>query len=343
MTPRLPLAACVLSAAALGLPACASTPDVRPPPEPVAVTSEQAPWAATQANALGELMNSHVARDFLRAVERLPAGEARTLQRDAVGGWHSETQAAAMDDDERAALEPVELDAQRFYTTKYGTPLAYGRALELLAEHGLDSLARKRVLDFGYGTVGHLRLMALCGADAVGVDVDPFLAALYSEPGDTGAVDGGGSVRLVNGYWPTDESTRAEVGTGFDVFTSKNTLKRGYIHPAREVDPRYLVHLGVDDATYLAQLHGSLAPGALVILYNLCPPQNPDDQPYIPWADGRSPFERAEWEAGGFELLAFDVVDDGPARDMARALGWDQQGMDPETQLFAWYTIARRR
>jgi hypothetical protein len=343
MTLRLPLAACVFTAAALGLPACASSPDVRPPPAPVAVTSEQLPWAVDEANALGALVQSHVARDFLRAVERLPAGEARTLHRDAVGGWHTETQAAAMDADERAALEPVEFDAKRYYTTKYGTPIAYGRTLELLAEHGLASLAHKRVLDFGYGTVGHLRLMALCGADTVGVDVDPFLTALYSEPGDTGPLEGGGSVQLVDGYWPTDEPTRAEVGAGFDVFTSKNTLKRGYIHPAREVDARYLVHLGVDDATYLSHLHGSLEPGALVILYNLCPPQNPDDQPYIPWADGRSPFERDEWEAGGFEVLAFDVVDDEPARDMARALGWDEQGMDPDTSLFAWYTIARRR
>jgi len=52
----------------------------------------------------------------------------------------------------------------------------------------VTSVDGKRILDFGYGTVGHLRLLASLGADMVGVEVDPLLRALYSAPGDQGAI-----------------------------------------------------------------------------------------------------------------------------------------------------------
>lgn len=131
------------------------------------------------------------------------------------------------------------------------------------------------------------------------------------------------------------------VGDSYDVFISKNTLKLGYIHPAREVDPLMTIDLGVDDETFLAHLHRILVPGGLAMLYNICPPEAGEDQPYIPWADGRSPFSTEAWEAAGFEVLAFSRVDNDAARAQGVTLGWgDASAM--EQGIFCWYTLARR-
>lgn len=296
-----------------------------------------------EAQRLRPFLRSELASAFIAGASRLPLAPERTIYRTPDRRYLSKSAAAALAEDERGALEALTIDGTRYYTTKYGTPLAYSRVLEIAATQGFDDATGKRVLDFGYGTVGHLRLLAGLGAHAVGVDVDSFLTALYSEPEDQGAVvaaDGtAGSVTLVDGQWPARADVVAAVGGGYDLFTSKNTLKRGYIHPAQEVDPRFLVHLGVDDATFLEALHRILNPGGLVVIYNISPAQNPER--YIPWADGRCPFAPESIEAAGFTVLAYDTVDDEATREMAYLLGWDQgpNGMDLETGLFGHYTV----
>ena len=78
----------------------------------------------------------------------------------------------------------------------------------------------------------------------------------------------------------------------YDLVLSKNTLKRGYIHPERPTEDRKLIKLGVDDRAFVQAVYDMLEPGGLFLIYNLCPAQAPPDQPYIPWADGRCPFDR---------------------------------------------------
>jgi hypothetical protein len=226
----------------------------------------------------------------------------------------------------------------------YGSPLSYLRAIDVLAGAGLGELAGKRVVDFGYGTIGQLRLIATLGADAVGVDVDPTLAALYSAPGDQGAV-GSGRVTLVTGRWPALASVRAAVGDHLDVFLSKNTLKRGYVHPALAVNPARHFDLGVDDATFLAALHDALVPGGVVLLYNVCPAPAPPGAAYIPWSDGRSPFGRTAWDRAGFDVRELDRDDTAAIRRVAHVLRWDQgeDAVDVERDIFATYTLAVRR
>jgi hypothetical protein len=95
----------------------------------------------------------------------------------------------------------------------------------------------------------------------------------------------------------------------------------------------------------VATLARTVKPGGLVMIYNLCPAPAPPGKPYIPWADGRCPFERALLEKSGFEVLVLDRDDSSAARRMAHALGWDagERPMDLEKDLFATYTLLRRR
>ena len=298
-----------------------------------------------EAKALAPLVRTPLARDFLGAVPRLPQVASRTVYRDSARtrAW-TEREALALPDSVRAKLVPRVLDERFYYDTRYGSPLAYVRALELLGSNGVKSVRGARVADFGCGMLGQLRLLAELGAETVGIDVDPLLPALYSEPGDQGAV-GPGSVRLATGQWPATEAMRREVGEGLDLFLSKNTLKNGYLHPAESVDPRMLVHLGVSDSEVVAALARSVKRGGHVLIYNLCPAPAPPGKPYIPWADGRCPFPREMWERAGFRVVEFDRDDSPAARAMAHALGWDQaeQGMKLELDLFATWSLFRRR
>lgn len=300
-----------------------------------------------QAEALEPLASSDLTRAFLRSTQRLPMPDARVLHIDPARRRYLAPDAwAALAPAEQRAYKRTTMPADRYYTTKYGTPLAYVRAFEYAAEAGLDAFAGKRVLDFGYGTIGHLRLIAQLGADAVGVDVDPFLTALYSASTDQGTVANAGGtdgrVTLVDGRWPADEKTVERVGDGYDLVLSKNTLKRGYIHPAKKVDPRMLVQLGVDDARFVAAVARILRPGGLFVIYNLSPKQNPPEERYLPWADGRCPFDRDAFERAGLEIVHFDTDDGDKARAMGEAFGWPEKMGDLKETLFATVTVARK-
>lgn len=297
-----------------------------------------------EAKALAPLVHTRLAREFLAAVPKLPAVAPRTAYRDSARtrAW-SEREAAALPDSVRARLVPRTLDETFYYDTRYGSPLAYVRALEILGEHGVASVRGKRIADFGCGMLGQLRLLAENGADAIGIDVDPMLPALYSEPGDQGAI-GAGHVALATDQWPATETMVRDVGTGLDLFISKNTLKNGYLHPAEPADARMLVHLGVSDSEFVSALAKTVKKGGRVLVYNLCPAPAPPGKPYIPWADGRCPFPRAMWEAAGFRVVEFDR-DDGPAaRAMGHALGWDrgEGAMNLDTDLFATWSLFAR-
>jgi SAM-dependent methyltransferase len=245
-------------------------------------------------------------------------------------------------------MNAVRVDSQGYYETKYGSPLAYVRAIERLGEAGVVDLAGRKILDFGYGTAGHLRMLASLGAEAVGVDVDPWLAALYARPEDQGLIRGSGGktgrLRLVNGRFPADPATRTLVGDGYDLILSKNTLKNGYLHPSEPVDVRRRLTLGVEDDRFVRTLFESLRPGGLVLIVNICPAPSAPGQPYKPWADGRCPFPKATWEAAGFQILCFDRDDSAETRTMAHVLGWDrgESPMDLEADLFAQYSLFRR-
>jgi SAM-dependent methyltransferase len=325
----------------LALAATVAAADTSAPPDPTA-------RLRADAAALRPLVSSPLARAFLSATGTLPRTTPRTVWRDSsrTHAW-SNAQAMALPDSVRARLVARPLDESFYWNTRYGSPLAYVRPLELLAARGFGVARGRRIVDFGCGTLGHLRLLASLGADATGVDVDPVLPALYAEPGDQGDVRGDGAagrLRLVCGQWPATDGIVADVGGGVDLFLSKNTLKNGYLHPAEPVDPRLLVHLGVPDSVFLARLAATVRPGGLVMIYNLCPAPAAPGKPYIPWADGRCPFPREAWERAGFQVVEFDRDDSPAARAMGAALGWPASGMDLEHDLFAtWSLFVRRR
>jgi hypothetical protein len=232
------------------------------------------------AAKLSPLVTSELAKEFLAATAKLTEPAPRTVYRNREKGIALSKRAYdALPAEEKAALTPRECPPNFYYETGYGSPLVYARVLDLAAPHiTRGAKLPPRVLDFGYGTIGQLHLLARCGFDAHGVDVEPMFPALYSEPGDTGAM-GTGSASIHVGQWPAEESLRNAIGGGYALITSKNTLKKGYIHPSppvgQTVDPKRLVHLGVSDEEFLSRVHDALEPRGVFLIYNICPPQNP--------------------------------------------------------------------
>src|SRR5262249_55049361 len=218
----------------LALTACASTntsgtPPARPKPSSAPSTATVGVVRIQSDAVLMEpFVKSDFAREFVRSTKALPHEKTRVLYRDkAAGKWYSDR-----DSSMRAGLEPVRFDEELFYNPPhYGGVLAYARPFDLLGEawakeggSAPKSAAGLRILDFGYGAIGHLRALASIGADAVGVEVDPLLPVLYAGVSDKG-------IALIDGRYPADRETKQKAGAGYDLIIAKNTLKKGYVHP----------------------------------------------------------------------------------------------------------------
>ncbi|QYK54255.1 MAG: hypothetical protein KF824_05000 [Fimbriimonadaceae bacterium] len=291
------------------------------------------------------MVKSGFAKEFLAQTEKLKPVGTRVLYRNPdTSATLTESEYEKLSEEKRKGFEKREFGERFYYNTAYGSPTLYALPLDVAAKRGMATLKGKKVLDFGYGMIGQVQMMAHAGANAHGVDVEPLFEKLYSWPGDTGSVPGGGSVTVHHGQWPKDKAVRDAIGRDYDLFVTKNVLKMGYIHPKRKTDPRNLVDLGVSDGDFLKSVMGILKPGGLFVIYNLSPAQNPVDQPYLPHADGTFPFDRKLTERVGFEVLDWDVKDDEQGRGMFLALGYDfGEGMEElKKSLFTHYTVLRK-
>lgn len=146
---------------------------------------------------------------------------------------------------------------------------------------------------------------------------------------------------MLNAQSPGDVRTAAATGSGIDVFFSKNTLKRGYIHPAQQVDAKRQIDLGVSDAEFIRIVYDRLNPGGFFMIYNFHPRRTPPREKYLPWSDGRSPFKQADLEAAGFKVIQFDCDDTPAAHVIAKASGLDKN-MDLERDFRATYTLLQK-
>ncbi|MEL6396970.1 MAG: hypothetical protein AAFQ71_13355 [Planctomycetota bacterium] len=315
--------------------------------------SEAREQIARRCEAAEALATTGLARGFLAAGRELgPMPAPRSV-------YFSETDRRYIDragydalpEGERAAFERREIGEATYYG-RSSPPVLWVRALDLVAEAGFDSADGKKIVDFGFGNVAQLRMLASLGADTVGIEIEGFHDVAFGYPADTGPVGRAeaagpgrdGSIDLAFGRWPSTPEIIDHVGGGIDLFMTKNTLKKGYIHPEREAPDRWLIDLGVDDETFVRELYGALAPGGYVLIYNLYPkPAGPDER-YIPWASGECPFGASLLRRAGFELVSFNEDDSDAAHDMwlTLGIGGEQTREELREGLFAMVTILRK-
>lgn len=305
------------------LVALAGAPDAGAPAEP----------ALAQIKRLAVKLEPHVTapwvKAWLRTAKELPSVTTKT--------WFCKKDRSGC-----VTAEPKDLTGfvrrdvdDLYYYARITDPLGYARAFDVLASNGFSPKGKK-VLDFGYGNIGQLLMLAKLGVEVHGIEIDPVLPLAYAGVAD--------QVKVHHGYFARDAALVKEVGGGYDLFLSKNTLKRGYVHPEEKVPDNQRIDLGLDDDAFLKLVFGMLKPGGFFFIYNLAPAPAPPGKPYLQMADGRTPFSRDAYEKAGFEVLAYDTVDDAAARAMGRVLEWDtgSEAIDLEHDLFAKFTLVRK-
>lgn len=311
-----------------------------------------------QAELLMESVNSGIGKSFLAAARDLPEIEPFELyyafppntKPRPIGGIEgiSRQQWESLDEEDQTKYTRLEILESNYYFTNYGSPILFVRALDLVGEAGLNQLSGRKVVDFGFGSIGQLRMMAAgCGADVTGIDVDLSLKGIYARPSDQGVVPSinpkaaDGSLSLHFGRFPANRAVAEKIGSGIDLFIAKNTLKRGYIHPAQAVDANRAIDLGVDDEEFVRAVYERLNPGGFFMIYNFHPQRTPAGENYIPWSDGRSPFSKAVFEMAGFKIIQMDCDDTAMAHQIARKLGLDKS-IDLESGFRATYTLLKK-
>ncbi len=175
--------------------------------------------------------------------------------------------------------------------------------------------------DFGYGSIGHIRMFACCGLRATGVDVAPLLKPMYANASETFLPRIRFSV--LDGRFPKEQELVERIGGDYALVISKNVLKKGYIHPAREADPRKLINLGVSDEDFLSHIHRMLRrKDCSLFTTSALRKQNRTNSTFRgPMASLR--LHARTFRTQDFEGLHFDVVDHAEARRHGHALGWD--------------------
>jgi hypothetical protein len=337
-------AAC-MGSAAVGLGACISGPAAQRVSQLEAPNLTAATAALVQdAAAIAPQMQEPLAQEFLRAVSSLRAPPqpmprvvySRAKDRLTI----TAAQYAALPVAERAEFVAQAHDAAFYFATHYGSPVAYARALEVAGRYGPKTLRGLPVLDIGYGAIGGPRLLAGAGARVQALDVDSLLPALYNQAADQGRVVGfegrTGYLTLRHGVFAADQGLTAQIGGGYGLVVAKNTFKRGFMKP--QPGRKAVVSFNVADDVLLRALHASLAPGGLLVIYNLSGALDLTR----PATDGRSPFAREDFERASFKVLAFDAIDDAGARAMGQALGWAKDMGDLNANLFARFTVVQR-
>ena len=101
-----------------------------------------------EAEKLHPLVTSKLAHDFLDATVTLKNVAPRVVMHDSARTrYWTDAEAKSLPDTTRAKLVTRTLDEHFYYKTRYGTPLAYVRALDIRANAGFENVAGRRLAD----------------------------------------------------------------------------------------------------------------------------------------------------------------------------------------------------
>lgn len=232
--------------------------------------------------------------------------------------------------------QKINVDSRYYYYTRYGTPLAFVSALEALGRR-LKSPKRLNILDYGFGTIGHLKLLSLNGHKVTGIEANTFLEALYEDE-----YSKNDNMELFFGIFPKDDHFKEKLTPeSYDVFISKNTLKKGYVNPEFEFDKKYLINIGRSEEEYLNAVFNLLKDDGYFLIYNLHGKLVLEKDAYKPMLDGRSPFTKEQFKNAGFSVIEYNQDDTEFIRKMGKALGWEAS-MNFDKDLFATYTLVKK-
>ncbi|RNC82450.1 MAG: methyltransferase domain-containing protein [Phycisphaera sp.] len=307
---------------------------------------------AAEAARVEEVVGNEAVLEWLGKAKELPEVKGATLfvgPREP-GGFDREVytaqQATDFSESDLIDFREVTYGPTRYYATNYGSPIAYAPALIAAAEAGgFDSFRFKRVLDFGYGQIGQLEMLARCGATVCGVEADPVIDTLYRSTrlSDVVVAEDGtrGSLTLALGEWFSDWRLRQKLGGRFDVIIARNVLKRGYVQPEEPMPGFDPIDIGGEPEDAARAIYNALEEGGVAVVYNLGGGAwRGEDGSYNAPADVRDPLGREAWEAAGFEIVHYQANGSQLMRKVASLIS--QKDLSEFDLYNVLYTVVRK-
>jgi hypothetical protein len=251
-------------------------------------------------------------KKFLAAASTLPSIPSRTVYHDEKKTrFYTKAQYDALAANDKNGLVAQVLDEEYYYNTKYGSPLSYYRALDVLVQHGAKLAPGARFLDFGYGYVGHLRLLATLGRrdGRVYPRARCSTASLRSGPMQ-------GDVRGASAS-STASSQDPKVAAPWAGLRRRDLEERAEEGPYPRSRGRCSITWSrwVPRTRSLARFFDTVKPGGFFLICSSARRRAPD-KPFVPWSDGRSPWAKEQYEAAGFKVVEINHDDFKPS------IGW---------------------
>ena len=283
---------------------------------------------------------------FLDAVESLPNQLRRYLwvdRRFTVA--YTEAEYAKLDEKQASRLNFRPVTELAYYMAISERPLMDVMPLDLVVMgtemESSGGLAGKKVLLYNPRVITQGRLLASLGADVTIVHNQQRVAALYSEAGDVGKVDGhgdcpSGTLRLVRSDWPAEGAE--PVGESYDLIIISDWVSRGLslttAQPPRWVTPGKSLHpLPCEPDAYIESMSAALAPGGRFICYAYGPIQPRIPSHTLPYSDVMLPIPAEAIEKAGLEIVTLDADDTLFLQGASIATGFDEPMVRTEDEM----------
>lgn len=310
------------------------------------------------AGVIKPFARTETGRAFLDAVESLPNQLRRYLWVDRqFMTAYTEAEYSTLDENQKKGLNFRPVTELAYYMGTSERPLMDVVALDLVvrgtAMASPKGLAGKKVLLYNPRVITQGRLLASLGADVTIVQDQQRFSALYSEPGDVGAIKGigdlpAGKLRVVRSNWPAEGSPVP--GSGFDLIIAVDWISKGLsttsAQPPRWVTPGSSLHpLPCSREEFVSAIAGALAPGGRFINYAYGPIQPRLPSHTLPYSDVRLPISIETIQSTGLDILAFDADDTHALLRLSIATGYGEPLVRPEDgmpSMTTAYTILER-
>ncbi len=294
------------------------------------------------AEIIKPFARTETGRAFLDAVATLPNQLRRYLWVDRpFMTAYTEAEYATLDEKQKKGLNFRPVTELAYYMAVSERPLLDVLALDLVVSGtqmaSPEGLAGKKVLLYNPRVITQGRLLASLGADVTIVQDQQRFSALYSEPGDVGAVDGfgelpAGKLRVVRSNWPGEGSPVP--GSGYDLILASDWISKGLstitAQPPRWITPGASLHpLPCEREAFVDAIAGALAPGGRFINYAYGPIQPRQPSNTLPYSDVRLPFSTEMIQNAGLEILAFDADDTHSFLTASIATGYNEPLVRP--------------
>ena len=274
--------------------------------------------------------------EYQQVVSLLPDKSSCTVyQRRVENGSEilSSERVAALPENEREGLETIDMTTCGI---RFDSPRVFARMLDIAAAEGLKEIDSQNVLDIGCCDLRSVQALARLGANVVQAQAGFNLTSMCNDWEDVGGMAGpngqSGHLEVMRFGAFDPEASKGKVPEGHHLITVRNLVHKIPENDYFGSEPWVQSGIAFKKEDFMARLFELLAPGGLLLIYNV------NVEPAIT----DNAFSQTDWESSGFKVLAFDRDDRGAALGIGLELGWDGKSSPLDQTIRAKYSLFKR-